>query len=50
MKEYNVQITLADNVVVIKKVEAEDELQAIDKIYEHYKNNNIEVYDMEVIK
>lgn len=50
MKEYNVQITLADEVIVTKKVKAEDEMQAMDKIYEHYKNNNIEVYDMEVIK
>lgn len=50
MNEYKVQITLADNVVVIKKVEAEDELQAMDKIYEHYKNNRIRVYDIKVVE
>ena len=32
MKEYNVQITLADEVIVTKKIKAEYEMQAIDKI------------------
>lgn len=50
MNEYKVQITLADNVVVIKKVEAKDELQAIDKVYEHYSNNNIKIYDIKVVE
>lgn len=50
MKEYNVQITLADEVIVTKKVKAEDEMQAMDKIYEHYKNNRIRIYDIKVVE
>lgn len=50
MNEYKVQITLADNQKVYKDIKAEDELQAIDKIYEHYSNNNIKIYDIKVVE
>lgn len=49
MKEYNVEITLEDGVIIRKKVEAEDEINAMDKIYEHYKNNKIRVYDIKIV-
>lgn len=48
MAKYNIEITLADN-IVNKIIEAEDELQAMDKIYEYYKNKNIKVYDIKVV-
>lgn len=47
MAKYNVEITLADN-TINKIIEAEDELQAMDKIYEYYKNKNIKVYDIKI--
>lgn len=47
MKKYNVEITLEDN-KVSKIIEAKDELQAMDKVYEHYKNKNIKIYDIKV--
>lgn len=48
MAKYNIEITLVDN-TVNKMIEAEDELQAMDKVYEHYKNKNIKVYDIKVV-
>ena len=36
MKEYKIEITLADNKKVYKTVKAEDEIQAMDKVYEDY--------------
>lgn len=48
MTKYNIEITLVDN-TVNKIIEAEDELQAMDKAYEHYKNSNIKVYDIKVV-
>ena len=48
MAKYNIEITLADN-TINKIVEAEDELKAMDKVYEHYKNKNIKVYDIKVV-
>lgn len=47
MAKYNIEITLADN-TINKIIEAEDELQAMDKAYEHYKNKNIKVYDIKI--
>lgn len=47
MAKYNIEITLVDN-TVNKIIEADDELQAIDKVYEHYKNKNIEIYDIKI--
>lgn len=48
MAKYNVEITLADN-TINKIIEAENELQAMDKVYKHYKNKNIKVYDIKVV-
>lgn len=50
MNEYKVQITLADNKKVYKNINADDELQALDKMYEHYGNNNIKIYDIKVVE
>lgn len=47
MAKYNIEITLVDN-TVNKIIEADDELQAMDKIYEYYKNKNIKVYDIKI--
>ena len=50
MKEYKIEITLADNKKVYKTTQAKDEMQAMDKIYEHYSNNNIKIYDIKVVE
>lgn len=48
MAEYYLEIKLEDSTVYMT-VNAEDELQAMDKVYEHYKNKNIEVYDIKIL-
>lgn len=50
MKSYKIEITLADNKIIYKNIKADDELQAIDKVYEHYSNNNIKIYDIKVVE
>lgn len=49
MKEYKIEITLADNKKVYKTVKAEDEMQAMDKVYEDYVKKNIKIYDIKII-
>lgn len=49
MANFKVQVMLEDDVIVYRDIEAENELQAIDKVYKHYKNNNIKVYDLKVV-
>lgn len=50
MANFKVQVVLEDNVIVCRNMQAENELQAMDKVYEHYKNNNIKVYDIKVVE
>ena len=50
MTNFKVEITLEDNVIICRNMQAENELQAMDKVYEHYKNNNIKVYDIKVVE
>ena len=49
MKEYKIEITLADNKKVYKTTQAKDEMQATDKIYEDYVKKNIKIYDIKII-
>lgn len=49
MANFKVQVVLEDNVIVCRNMQAENELQAMDKVYEHYKNNNIKVYDIKIL-
>ena len=49
-KTYIVEITLANNNKNFANVEAENELEALDKVYEHYKNRNMKIYDIKVVE
>ena len=50
MANFKVQVVLEDNVIVCRNMQAENELQAMDKVYEHYKNKKIKVYDIKVVE
>lgn len=50
MAKYIVEILLADKRKNFTSIEAENELEAIDKVYEHYKKRNMKVYDIKVVE
>ena len=49
-KIYIVEIFLADKRKNFTQVEAETPLEAIDKVYEHYKKRNVRVYDLKIVE
>lgn len=47
-KTFIVEIILANNNKHFATIDAENELDAIDKVYERYKKRNIRIYDLKV--
>lgn len=50
MANFKVRVVLEDNVIICRNMQAENELQAMDKVYEHYKKRNMKVYDIKVVE
>ncbi|MGM9881484.1 MAG: hypothetical protein ACI31S_01420 [Bacilli bacterium] len=48
-KIYKIEITTADNKKHIEFSEGEDEINAMDKVYEYYKKENKEIIDIKVM-